>query len=117
MLVPRLSSLLAPLVLALTLACGSLEATPPPNEDFVGRWATKDGSAQLAISPEGHVTYHRKQGASTTSIDAPAQAWTETRFTVGVFGIETDFTIDGAPRQVEGVWTMTVDGLEYTRAN
>lgn len=120
----RLSILLAALLLSLTLACGSFESTPPPNPDFVGGWVSKDGNAKLAISSEGHVDYVRQQssrppaaenGATHTSIDAPAQAWTDSSFTVGALGLSTDFTIDQAPKQIDGVWHMTVDGIEYTR--
>jgi predicted naringenin-chalcone synthase len=112
----RPSSLLAALLLCVTLACGAFEPTPPPNRDFVGVWMAKDGTATLAVSPEGHVNYARKQGSTNTTIDAPAKAWTDSSFTVGAMGISTDFTIDHAPKLIDGVWHMTVDGLEYTRA-
>jgi hypothetical protein len=111
----RLSLLLATLMLSATLACGSLEPTPPPNRDFVGGWVSKDGTAKLAISAEGKVNYARSSGGSNTTIDAPAQAWTDSSFTVGAMGISTDFTIEKAPTQIDGIWHMTVDGVEYTR--
>lgn len=109
--------LLATLLLSATLACGSFESTPPPNTDFVGGWVSKDGTAKLAISSEGQVSYNRKEGATNTSIDAPAKAWTDSSFTVGALGISTDFTIEKAPTQIDGIWHMTVDGIEYTRPN
>jgi hypothetical protein len=111
----RLARSFATLLLCATLACGSFEPTPPPNPDFIGAWVSKDGSAKLAISSAGHVSYSRRDGSTTTNIDAPAQAWTDASFTVGAMGISTDFTIEKAPTQVDGVWTMTVDGIEYTR--
>jgi hypothetical protein len=113
----RTSSLLAALLLSTTLACGSFDATPPPNRDFVGGWVSRDGTAKLAISSEGHVSYARQEGATHTNIDAPAQEWTDSKFTVGALGISTDFTIERAPVQIDGVWHMTVDGIEYTRAS
>lgn len=111
----RLSVLLVALTLSLTLACGSFESTPPPNPDFVGSWVSTDGNAKLAISSEGHVDYVRKEGSTNTSINAPAQQWTDSSFTVGALGLSTDFAVEQAPKQVDGVWHMVVDGIEYTR--
>jgi hypothetical protein len=111
----RPSSLLAALLLCVTLACGSTEPVPPPNPDFVGVWIEKDVTAALAISADGQVNYTRKEGSSRTDIDGPATAWTDSSFTVGVLVFSTDFTIDQAPKLIDGVWHMTVDGLEYTR--
>lgn len=111
----RVSQVLVSALFVLALACGSLESTPPPNRDFVGAWASKDGNHVLAISVDGDVSYRKSEDGIHTSIDAPAQVWGDSSFTVGAFGVTTNFTIDVAPRLVEGVWTMTIDGVEYTR--
>lgn len=115
LLARRFSRLLVSALFVLALACGSLESTPPPNRDFVGTWAAKEGSHVLSISVDGDVSYRKTEDGVNTSIDAPAQAWGDTSFTVGAFGITTNFTIDVAPREIDGVWVMTIDGVEYTR--
>ncbi len=110
----RVSQLLVSTLFVLALAC-DLESTPPPNRDFVGAWASKDGSHVLSISVDGDVSYRKQEDGVNTSIDAPAKVWSESSFTVGAFGISTNFTIDEAPHLVEGAWRMTVDGVEYQR--
>lgn len=107
--------LFAALLLVVTLGCSAFQGTPPPNQDMVGNWTAADGTATLVISSTGDINYFRKRGAGTTELNMPAKAWTDTGFTVGALGMSTDFTIDAPPEQVDGVWHMTIDELEYVR--
>lgn len=101
------------LALTFTAACGAFEATPPPNDDLVGQWSQPNGF--LNINASGQINY-QENSSGTTTINAPAKSWSDTEFVVGAMGIETSFKIDDAPTQDdEGVWHMTVDGIEYTR--
>lgn len=111
----RITPTLAALALAVVLGCSAFEGTPPPNQDMVGSWIAVDGSATLQISGSGQINYFRQRGSSTTEINLPAKVWAEDGFTVGALGMSTDFSIDVVPEQIDGVWHMTVDGLEYTR--
>lgn len=103
------------MMLVLTLGCSAFEGTPPPNQDMVGDWQAADGTARLSISSSGQVSYFRNRDGGTKEINAPAKAWTDAGFTVGALGMSTDFTIDAQPELVDGVWHVTVDGLEYVR--
>lgn len=111
----RTTLILAALLLVVTLGCSAFEGTPPPNQDMVGDWTAADGSATLSISSSGHVNYFRRRGGSTTELNMPANAWTDTGFSVGALGMSTDFSIDTPPEQVDGVWHVTIDELEYVR--
>ena len=111
----RVSSLLAALALSLTLACGVMDGVAPSNADMVGEWTAVDGSAYLHVSPEGFINYRRQRGAQHTELNLPAKQWADASFTVGALGMTTDFRIDAAPELIDGVWHLTVDGLEYTR--
>jgi hypothetical protein len=96
-----------------TPACGTFEPTPPPNADLVGQWSQPNGF--LNINASGQINY-QENSSGTTTINAPAKSWAADGFVVGAMGIETTFKIDEAPHQdAEGVWHMTVDGIDYTR--
>lgn len=88
---------------------------PPERAAYVGEWRAK--SMVLHISPDGNVSYKRQQGNSTTSINAPLKAFSGNDFVVGVGPMETTFVVSAPPRQREGGWTMTVDGVELVRGN
>ncbi len=100
----RMLALVAILVLA---AC----AQPVPREkrDYVGEW--RGDGMQLAILQEGRVVYRRQRNGGRTSIDAPIKAYEGDDFIVGVMNVETRFVVNVPPRQVDGAWTMTVDGV------
>lgn len=111
----RSLAVFAVLVLAMTLACGAMESTPPPNQDFVGSWVAVDGTAFMQIGENGHINYKRNQDGTNTELNLPAKEWSDSSFTVGALGMSTVFSVESPPEEIDGVWHMTVDGLEYTR--
>lgn len=94
---------------------GSLKGVPIPadKKELIGSWYS--ASMKLNIEENGHVTYERKKGMSTTSIDGPIQQFNKNTFIVGALGFNTTFVIQVDPHQENGVWKMTVDGEELIR--
>jgi uncharacterized protein (DUF2147 family) len=109
----RITPFIGALALVAALGCDTLTPTPPPNTDIVGNWTQPNGSLQIFES--GQVQYE-ENSKGNKSIQAPAQSWTDDSFVVGAMGVNTTFKIDAAPHQdPDGVWKMTVDGVEYTK--
>ena len=106
----RRAFLLAPLALGLA-ACGG----PPPEvpNAYVGDWQAKN--MRLAISRDGMVSYERQDGKKSASVNAPIKRFDGDNFIVGVGPFSTTFVVSSPPRNVDGVWKMTVDGVELVR--
>jgi hypothetical protein len=96
----------------LLVAC---TATPIPLERaaYVGVWRAEE--MILAISPDGSLAYRRVKGNRTTSIDAPLQKFVGDDFVTGVWFMTSTFKVSEPPHLANGVWKMTVDGVELTR--
>jgi hypothetical protein len=69
----------------------------------------------LFISKEGNVSYRRKDGNASKSIDAPLQEFQGDNFVVGLGLMSTTFVVSAPPHQDGETWKMTVDGVELTR--
>src|SRR5690606_32650953 len=107
---------LATAALAFALAGCCCQATPLPADkaDYAGHWTSPDMAVRT--TPEGYLNYERHRGASKTSVNGPIQSLTDSAIEVGVGPITTTFTVDAPPKQSdEGVWTMTIDGVELER--
>ncbi|MFT3806675.1 hypothetical protein [Arenimonas sp.] len=106
-----LRAFLAMLLLALLTACS--KPVPEAQKDYVGLWEANE--MRLLITADGTLDYKRVQGGGSTSINAPIQEFTASGFSAGLGPLKTEFKVGQAPHQVEGVWKMTVDGVELTR--
>lgn len=100
------------LVLLLALV-SCAKPLPAGRSAYVGAW-TGPGIV-LVISQEGRVVYRQGTGTFRKKISAPLKEFQGDNFIVGVGPAETTFVVTAPPRQVAGVWRMTVDGVELTR--
>lgn len=98
-------------LLILIAACS--KPVPPAQKDYIGLWEANE--MRLLITADGTLDYKRVQGGGSTSINAPIQEFTSTGFTAGLGPLKTEFKVTQPPHAVEGVWKMTVDGVELTR--
>ena len=105
----RRAFLLAPIALGLA-ACG---APPEIPNAYIGDWRAEN--MRLAISPDGMVRYERKEGQKSSSVNAPIKKFEGDNFIVGVGPFTTTFVVSKPPRNVDGAWKMTVDGVELVR--
>jgi hypothetical protein len=104
-------SLLA--ILLVLLLCACAQPLPAERQHYVGQW--RGDGMELSIGADGRVVYKRSKGASSTSIDAPLQRFEGDDFFVGIGPLDTRFEVSSPPREVDGVWRMTVDGVELVR--
>lgn len=92
-----------------------MQPIPPPAHlsDIVGAW--QNSEVILVIYADGMVEHEKHAGGANTSFNAPILEWSDTSFTAGIGPIKQTFRIDVPPAQVEGVWTMTINGNVLTR--
>jgi hypothetical protein len=102
-------------VAALAVLMLSACAKPLPSDKlaYAGEWRAP-GMA-LLITPEGNVSYARKEGTTSTTVNGPIKEFEGNDFSVGVGFISTKFVVPEPPHEVAGEWKMTVDGVELTR--
>ena len=100
------------LLLGLLLAACA-KPVPPPKDTYVGDWRAQNMTLQ--ISAEGYVSYERREGNNTTTINAPIQSVDGDDFIVGVGPFKTKFAVSKPPHLEGNVWKMTVDGVELSR--
>jgi hypothetical protein len=86
---------------------------PPEQKDFIGLWEAPE--MRLLITADGSLDYKRTKGGGSTSINAPIQEFTANGFSAGIGPLKTDFKVSQRPHALDGVWKMTVDGVELTR--
>ena len=107
--------LLLSMVLVLLLSACSTPL-PPERADYAGLWRAADTT--LLITPAGRVEYVVRRGNGfSKSIKAPLQRFDGDNFVAGLGPIGTTFVVTKPPHRDEGVWKMTVDGVELVRGD
>ena len=71
----------------------------------------------LMITRQGQVSYERKEGTMTTSINGPIKEFTKNGFLVGFAFLTSEFIVNQKPSEQDGQWVMIVDGVKLTRTN
>ncbi len=99
------------LLAALLAACA--KPLPADRRAYAGDW--RGSGVSLLITEDGRVVYHRKEGGSTVSIDAPLKAFDGDDFEVGIGPLVTRFDVGQPPTEANGEWTMEVDGRMLRR--
>jgi len=103
------------LVLASSLALTACDAGPLPTDkqDYAGHW--RGDGMDLIIASSGKVQYKRAKGKGQVEISGPISEWHDEDFVVGVMVMKTKFDVTEPPKEVDGVWVMTVDGVLLSR--
>jgi len=102
----------ATLLAGLLACCG--KPVPQEKAAYVGEWQAKN--MYLNITADGQVNYKRKDGNTSTSINAPIKEFHGDDFDVGVGPMSTTFKVSKVPYQDGGQWKMVVDGVELARS-
>lgn len=111
-----------PIRLLLTLATALVLATackgadiPADKSAYIGQWRGND--MRFELTPAGMVHFKRRRSGGSTEINLPLQAFEGPNLTAGLGPASTTFVVTAPPHQVDGKWTMTVDGVEVCRDN
>ena len=103
-----------PMILLLLLsACA--DPLPPDRLNYVGEWQSKE--MVLVILADGSVSYKRLKKGATVSVNGPLKEFVGDDFVVGVLFVTTTFDVSEPPREINGEWSMTVDGAKLIRIN
>jgi hypothetical protein len=95
----------------LLLGCG--KPVPQEKAAYVGEWTSH--AMYLNITQDGQVNYKRKDGNTSTEINAPIKDFHGNDFDVGIGPMSTTFTVSKTPYQDGAQWKMVVDGVELVR--
>ena len=97
-------------MLAVT-ACG--KPLPADKANYAGEW--RSAEMRLVITTGGRVDYERQATGGSKSVKAPIQKFEGNDFIAGLGPIHTRFVVLRPPTLINGVWTMTVDGVELKK--
>lgn len=97
------------------LLTGCSDTLPNERLDYVGDWRGEE--MHLVINADGRIDYKRSRKGGSTTINAPIQEFIGDDFTVGILFLTTTFDVSEPPSLENGVWRMTVDGVQLTKTN
>ena len=69
----------------------------------------------VSITQDGTVSYARKRNGGNRSLRAPLKGFAGNDLVVGIGPLASTFPVTVTPHQENGVWKMTIDGVELTR--
>jgi hypothetical protein len=108
----RLAVAVAPLLLVTLAACG--KPLPADRAAYIGEW--HGNGVTLSVSAEGSLFFEKVAGGSRDQIKGPIQGFDGDDISVGVLFIKSTIDVSKPPTETDGVWTMTVEGVEVTHA-
>lgn len=112
----RLAALRSAWVLLWLLALAACaQPVPVDKRDYIGHWQGE--GVLLVIRADGHADYARVRDSRRTSIEGPAHSFTTKGFKIGIGPLSVSFRVQSPPKEVDGTWRMTVDGVVLTRVN
>lgn len=103
------------LIAILLLLTGCAEPLPEDRLDYVGEWQSREMG--LLILADGTVSYKRLKNGGSTSVNGPLKEFVGDDFVVGILFMTTTFEVSDPPHVVDGLWKMTVDGVQLTRVS
>ena len=96
------------------LLAGCSKPLPSDKVDYVGEWRSTE--MRLIITANGRVDYERRASGGSKTVKAPIQKFEGNDFVAGLGPLNTRFVVARPPTLINGVWTMTVDGVELKKA-
>ena len=118
----RFGKTIASMLLATTfilgpqMACKSKRTPVTIPEDkkvYLGYWSGADGSFNL--SEDGTVAFEKKSGSSSTKVTGTFAGFDGANIKVSIAFFNKTLTVQAAPAEVEGVSTMTIEGITVTK--
>lgn len=106
----RLTRFVAVVSLGLMLACGGSVPLTAAEQVWAGKWVAPDGT-YVHVFMDGGGSYK----GSNTSIEGGSTTIAADKLTIGMGPITKELKIDQAPTDNAGVWTVTLDGVVFTK--
>lgn len=97
----------AAIMLPLVAAC--TKPVPPERSAYVGEW--RGGKMALIVEADGNVIFKHVEGDDSTSLMDPIREFAGDDLVVGFWPFLTTIDVSSPPREENGVWRMTVDGV------
>jgi len=101
------------IIVVLTLA-GCSEPLPQDKLAYAGEWQSEE--MYLLILADGSVAYQRVQNGGNTSVNGPIKEFVGDDFIVGFAFFTAAFEVTQVPTEIDGTWTMVVDGMTLVRS-
>jgi hypothetical protein len=108
------AALFALCLLAAPLGFAAPTPVPADKAAYVGDWSGEN--MRLHIQQDGHVKYKRDRKGKNVDVTVDLQGFNGDNFDVGFALVRSTFVVGKPPHREGGKWTMTVDGVELTRA-
>ena len=102
------------MVVAAIAMAGCSKPLPADKANYAGEWRSPE--MRLVITPGGRVDYERRASGGSKTLQAPIQKFEGDDFFAGLGMLSTRFVVARPPTLINGKWTMTVDGVELTKA-
>ena len=97
----------------LLTGCGGIPV-PEDKKEYIGVWAGQD--VLLEIKENGDVSYAKRIGDYTETVDSPLQEFDGDNFSIGYGFVSQSFEVSQPPFEDEtGQWKMVLDGVTLTR--
>lgn len=103
----------ASLLAASLLVAACAEPLPADRAAYAGTW-TGPGTT-LSISMDGNLVLDQTTGGNRTQIKGPVARFEGDDIVVGIAFVSSTIDVTSPPVEEQGVWTMSVSGVELTR--
>lgn len=99
------------IAVVLWLTFAGCESTPVPadKQEFIGLWVASDRF--ISVFANGRIEYKEKLRLGFHNRVESGAEFKGNK----IEAMLSEYTIDEPPHQVDGVWRMTMDGVEYVR--
>jgi hypothetical protein len=109
----RVRNLASVVIGSALLLAGCTKPIPPERSTYVGEWRAPQMA--VVIGQDGNVVYRRVEGGNTATLSGSLKEFVGDDFVVGIWPFLTTFDVTVPPHEQDGVWSMTVDGVELRR--
>jgi hypothetical protein len=101
-------------VATLTFVAGCSTPVPPERSSYVGEW--RGEKMALIVEADGKVIFKHVEGADSKSLMDPLREFAGDDLIVGFWPFLTTIDVTAPPREENGKWRMTVDGVVLEKA-
>lgn len=94
----------------LSTGCGKKTPLAEGQKDYAGKWVAADGT-YVHVFMDGSGAFKM----ASSSVEGGSATIAGDTLTIGMGPIKKDFKVTEAPKKSGNSWTMTLDGIKYTK--